>query len=125
MSDIRLDTWLWAARFFKTRSMAATAINGGKVEVNGTRSKPGKPVRPGDALRIRKEPYTFAVVVRTVSGRRGPAIEAARLYEEEEESRAERRRIADQRRLAPPPAFEGKGRPTKKDRRELDRLTDS
>ena len=92
--NTRLDKWLWAARFFKTRSAAATAITGGKVKVNGERCKPSLPARVGDTISIRKPPYEIVVVVRAVSSRRGPAKEALQLYEETQESVVKREELA-------------------------------
>jgi len=123
-SPIRLDKWLWAARFFKTRAVAAQAIAGGKVEVNDVRAKPAKLLHLGDRLRVRRGPYLYLLTVRVLSDRRGPPAQAATLYEEDPEGKAARERLAHQLRIAPPPAFEGKGRPTKRDRRELERLRD-
>jgi len=120
--SVRLDSFLWAARFFKTRSLAAQAIRAGKVEVNDARAKQAKAVRVGDRLRVRKGPYMLLVTVRAISGRRGPASEAAGLYEEDSAGKAARERLAQQLRVAPPPAYEGKGRPTKRDRRALEQL---
>lgn len=119
---MRLDKWLWAARFFKTRSLASAAVDGGHVEVNGERAKPAKNLRAGDALRIRINQTTYVVHVRGLAERRGPAAEAQRLYEETEASKQERARLAEQRRLAPTPAFEDGGRPTKRDRRDMSRV---
>ncbi|MGH7701194.1 MAG: RNA-binding S4 domain-containing protein [Gemmatimonadales bacterium] len=119
---VRIDRWLWAARFFKTRSLAAQAVAGGKVHVNGERPKPAKAVRPGDRLRVRVGPYEHDVTVRALSGRRGSARAAAALYEETPESRSGRAKLAEQLRLAPSIRYEGKGRPTKKHRRALRRL---
>src|SRR5213594_3606723 len=121
---VRLDTWLWAARFFKTRSMAASAINGGKVEVNGARAKPAKQVKPGDHLRVKKGPLLFVLQVLGVIDRRVSASLVSRLYEEDPAAKHERERLAEQLRIAPSPRYQGKGRPTKKERRELDRLSD-
>jgi len=119
---MRLDRWLWAARFFKTRSQASSAVDGGHVEVNGERAKPAKQIRVGDELRIRLNQYTHVVHVHALSERRGPAQEARQLYAETEESQRERERLAEQRRLAPPMAYEEGGRPTKRDRRDLSRF---
>lgn len=119
---IRLDRWLWAARFFKTRALASAAIAGGKVHVNGVRAKPAKQLRVGDALRMRLGPYEWLVTVRALSERRGPASEAQLLYEESADGRAERERLAEAHKIAPAPAYRGKGRPTKKDRRKLEGL---
>src|SRR5881397_3514022 len=99
---VRLDRWLWAARFFKTRVLAAAAIAAGRVEVNGARAKRAKLVAAGDQLRVR----------------RGPPAQAAALFAEDAEGRRLRERLAEQLRVAPSLRYEGKGRPTKKDRRE-------
>lgn len=119
---VRLDRWLWAARFFKTRALSAAAIAGGKVQVNGTRAKPAKQLQVGDALRIRVGPYEWHVTVRGLSERRGPPKVAQTLFEESPEGRAARERLAELHKIAPAPAYEGKGRPTKKERREIERL---
>ena len=122
---VRVDKWLWAARFFKTRSLASEAIGGGKVLVNGDRVKPAKPLRLGDEVRIRLGPYEHVVRVRGISERRGPAAVVATLYEETPESVVARAKLAEQLRMAPAAfVYEEKGRPTKRDRRELDRLRD-
>jgi ribosome-associated heat shock protein Hsp15 len=123
-NSVRLDRWLWAARFFKTRALAAAAIAGGKVHVNGTRAKPAKQLRLGDALRLRIGPYEWIVTVRELSERRGPAKTARALYDESPEGRAARERLAELHKIAPAPTYQGKGRPTKKERRELQRLED-
>lgn len=119
---VRLDRWLWAARFFKTRALAAAAVAGGKVQVNGTRAKPAKQLQVGDGLRIRVGPYEWFVTVRALSERRGPPKTALVLYEESADGRAARERLAEQHKIAPAPAYQGKGRPTKKERREIERL---
>lgn len=119
---MRLDKWLWAARFFKTRSLAASEVDGGHVELNGERAKPAKQIKVGDELRIRINQSTHVVHVRGLSERRGPAKEAQLLYEETAASRQERERLAEQRRLAPTPAYEEGGRPTKRDRRDMSRV---
>lgn len=121
---LRVDKWLWAARFFKTRSLAADAVEGGKVHVNGERVKPAKTLRVGDALAIRIGPYAWNVAVLGLSDRRGPAPEAQKLYSEGEESRLAREAVAAQVRAARPTNPLHKGRPTKKARREIDRLQD-
>ena len=119
---IRLDKWLWAARFFKTRSLAAEAIEGGKVELNSERAKRAKGVQPGDMVRVRVGPYLHEVVVRALSERRGPASEAALLYEETEESRKGRERMALQlKSVTHDFAFE-RGKPSKKERRDIHRF---
>ena len=125
MDSVRLDKWLWAARFFKTRSLATDAIAGGKVDVNGDRAKPAKAVKPGDEIRLRVGPYEHILIVRELGERRGPASVAQTLYEETEASRAERERLAAQLKMAPAAfVYEEKGRPTKKDRRDLSRFID-
>jgi ribosome-associated heat shock protein Hsp15 len=119
---VRLDTWLWAARLCKTRSLAADAARGGRVTVNGARAKPAKPVAPGDRIRLRQGPFEYLLTVRAVSDRRGPARGAAELYAEDEAGRERRRRLAEQHRLAAASFAHGEGKPTKKQRRELRRL---
>jgi ribosome-associated heat shock protein Hsp15 len=122
-NSVRIDKWLWAARFFKTRSLATEAVAGGKVEVNGDRAKPAKTVKPGDEIRVRLAPYEHILIVRALGERRGPASVAQTLYEETAESTAERHRLAEQLRLAPAAfVYEERGRPTKKDRRELSKF---
>jgi ribosome-associated heat shock protein Hsp15 len=118
---VRLDKWLWAARFFKTRTLAAEAIAGGKVQVNGERAKRARPLQVGDEVRVRHGPYEYLVVVRALSARRGPAAEASELYEERPESRAARETLALQLKSAPPAFVYEQGRPTKRDRREMER----
>ena len=119
---VRLDKWLWAARFYKTRALAAEAIAGGKVQVNGDRVKRAKPVQEGDEIRIRQGPYEHLIVVRGLSERRGPATAAASLYEERPESIAAREAMALQLKTMHAAFVPDKGRPTKRDRREIDRL---
>jgi len=124
-NSVRVDKWLWAARFFKTRSLATEAVAGGKVEVNGERAKPAKSVKPGDEIRLRVPPYEHILIVRALAERRGPASVAHGLYEETEASAAERLRFAEQLRMAPAAfVFEERGRPTKKDRRELTKFVE-
>jgi ribosome-associated heat shock protein Hsp15 len=119
---VRIDRWLWAARFYKTRSLATEAVNGGKVEVNGERAKPARLIRVGDAVRVRQPPLEWQLVVRGLADRRGPAAVAQGLYEETAESGATRQRVQAQLRVVQPLfVYEEKGRPTKKDRRMLDR----
>lgn len=119
---MRVDKWLWAARFFKTRSQASAEVDAGHVELNGERAKSAKQLRVGDQLRIRTHQTTYVIDVRQLSERRGPATEARLLYEETEDSRKERERLAELRRLAPTPAYEEGGRPTKRDRRDTTRF---
>ena len=122
---VRIDKWLWAARFFKTRSLAVDAIAAGKVEVNGERVKPARPLQIGDVVNVRLGPYVHVVRVRGISERRGPATVAATLYEETPESVAARAKLAEQLRMAPAAfVYEEKGRPTKRDRRDIDRFRD-
>jgi ribosome-associated heat shock protein Hsp15 len=120
---MRLDKWLWAARFYKTRSLAQQAIAGSRVKVNGERVKPSHDLKTGDSLSIRVGEYEWAVVVKGLSERRGPAVQARLLYEETTASRAERERRMDIRRFSPEPAASIKGRPTKKNRRDLEDWT--
>jgi len=115
---LRLDKWLWAARFFKTRSLAQQAIAAGKVKLNEARVKPAHDVRVGDAIVLRE----WHVHVKALSDRRGPAEEARKLYEETAEGRAERQRREDLRRWGAEPARDLKGRPTKRDRRLQEKL---
>ena len=120
---LRLDKWLWAARFFKTRALAVEAIEKHRVRVNGQPVKPVREVRPGDELELAQGPVLKTVVVRAISGVRGPAPQAALLYEENPDSVARRLAQAEQRRLAPEPALDlSEGRPTKRDRRHMDAL---
>ena len=112
----RIDKWLWAARFFKTRSMAATAVDGGKVKWNGQQVKPARELKPGDEIDVVAGEVRWTVIVRGLNGQRRPAPEARLLYEETAESAARRRRQEEMeiRRLAPTPGADLKGRPTKK-----------
>ncbi|MBI5277284.1 MAG: RNA-binding S4 domain-containing protein [Burkholderiales bacterium] len=121
MDRLRIDKWLWAARFYKTRGLATEAIDKGRVEVNGQVVKPAREVKPGDTVAMRREGVTRTVVVKGISYMRGPAPVAQQLYEETAESIAARERAAEQRRLAPEPSLAIEhGRPTKRGRRELD-----
>lgn len=123
MSAVRIDKWLWAARFFKTRALATDAVLGGHVHLNGARVKPAKDVRAGDVLQIRIGTIEWVVSVLGVAEKRGPASVAQTLYEETNESREARERQRLQRKLAPPPLGADLGaRPTKQDRRRLDAL---
>ena len=123
LGRLRIDKWLWAARFYRTRSLAARAVEGGKVKLNGERAKPGKGVRPGDRLEVRSGELQWEIEVRAVALRRGPAAEAARLYAESEQSRARRERMIAMRRAGPHSAHDTHGRPTKRDRRMIRRFT--
>lgn len=119
---MRIDKWLWVARFFKTRSLAQQALAGGRVQLNGERTKRAHEVRIGDSVDVRVGDWRWQVAVRALSERRGPAEEARKLYEETAESRAERERRRDLRRWGAEPAAALKGRPTKRDRRRLENL---
>ena len=124
MDKIRIDKWLWAARFYKTRSLSADEIERGRVQLNGQTTKPAREVKPGDTIRVRQGEVERTVVVRGLSGQRGPAPVAQALYEETAESVAARAALAERRRLAPEPAMaQTHGRPTKRQRRELDEAT--
>ena len=121
MDKLRIDKWLWAARFYKTRTLAVEEIVKGRVEVNGQEVKPAREVKVGDTVSLRQGPVKRIVMVKGLSGMRGPAPVAQQLYEETPESVAARERAAEQRRLAPEPAHSiEQGRPTKRGRRELD-----
>ena len=120
---MRLDKWLWAARFFKTRSLAQQAIDSGRVTLNEHRIKPSHVLRISDFVVIRVGDLAWRIEVKLLSERRGPASEARKLYEETDESRAERERRIELRRWSAEPAADIKGRPTKRDRRRLEGLT--
>ncbi len=120
---LRLDKWLWAARFFKTRALASEAVDGGKVHLNGARVKPAHAVRPGDRLEIRRGFDEFEVFVRALSDMRGPAALAQALYEETEASRARREADAERRRLLAAANPRPESRPDKKSRRRIVRFT--
>jgi ribosome-associated heat shock protein Hsp15 len=119
---IRVDKWLWAARFYKTRALSAEAVEGGKVQLNGERVKPAKVLKAGDVLVIRNGPYAWEITIAVLSDRRGSATEAAKLYEESPASRKAREQAAAtikaERQSNPFP----KGRPTKKQRRQIHRF---
>ncbi len=120
---VRLDKWLWTARFFKTRTLAAEAVTGGKVHADGQRTKPSHRVRIGQTLRIQRGLDEYTLVVMGLSGQRGPAKEAILLYQETAESQQQRERLAEQRRaqslLNPQPSL----RPSKQDRRRIVQFT--
>jgi ribosome-associated heat shock protein Hsp15 len=123
---IRLDKWLWAARFYKTRGLSSDEIDKGRVQVNGQQAKPAKEVKIGDTLEIRNGPVLRTVVVRALSGVRGPAPVAALLFEETPDSLAQRLAQAESRKLAPEPALAlQQGRPTKRDRRDMQALREA
>ena len=121
MDAVRLDKWLWAARLFKTRALAAEAIAGGKVQVNGARAKRAKALRAGDRVRVRQGPLEYQLTVRALSERRGPPADAALLYEEDPVAKRARETLAAELTQLPAPLYRGKGRPTKKERRDIDR----
>lgn len=125
MSDepLRIDKWLWAARFFKTRSLAAKAVDGGKVRLNGEGAKPSRELKAGDELAIRIGDLEWVVEVKGLSRQRGPAPQAALLYAEREDGRERRLAAVALRKVQQHPAAGVKGRPTKKDRRQLRRFT--
>lgn len=118
---VRIDKWLWAARFFKTRSLASDAVDGGKVHLNGQRAKSARPLKPGDKLQIRRGTEQMEVVVLELSSSRGPAASAQNLYEETAESRVQREAEAERRRMTPQ-ALHPPGRPDKRSRRKIIRF---
>ena len=123
MDKLRIDKWLWAARFFKTRSLACDEIDKGRVQVNGAAVKPAREIKAGDSVQLRSGAVTRIVTVLAISDKRGPAPQAALLYQETAESIAQRQLAAEQRRLAPEPALTlTQGRPTKRDRRDGEKL---
>lgn len=122
-APVRIDKFLWAARFFKTRTLATDAVDGGRVKVNGERVKPARAVKPGDVLIVPMGWDDAEVVVRAVSDKRGNATVAQTLYEETPQSMTERARRAENRKLAREPAQDIRARPTKRDRRQLDKLS--
>ncbi len=122
----RLDKWLWAARFFKTRQLAIDAINAGHVDLNGDRVKPSKTIKPGDSVHWRKPPVEYHLIVKAVAEKRGSATIAKTLFDESVDSVTAREKVVAELRDMPPPLF--RGRPTKKDRRTLEqwqRIADS
>ncbi|MDO9224720.1 MAG: RNA-binding S4 domain-containing protein [Pseudomonadota bacterium] len=122
---VRLDKWLWAARFYKTRALAHEAIENGRARLEGERVKPGREVRVGDVLTLRLNDLEWVVTVRQLSERRGPASEARLLYAESEDSQAARLAAIEQRRLMVEPGGDIRGRPSKKNMRLIHRFTDS
>ena len=121
-APVRIDKWLWAARLVKTRALAAAAVTGGRVHVNGEAVRPSRKVRPGDRLELTQGGPRICVIVTGTAERRGPAAVAAQLYEETDESREARELHIAQRRGARPPSAELGGRPTKRDRRRYEKL---
>lgn len=120
--SLRVDKWLWAARFFKTRSLASEAVSGGKVKLNGAATKPAREIKVGDKLEIANGETRWTVTVQALSDRRGPAPEARLLYEESPDSIAAREAERDSRKFIQDPAADLHGRPTKRDRRQIDRF---
>ena len=123
MEKLRIDKWLWAARFYKTRSLATEEIDKGRVRINDTEVKPAKEVKVGDSVVLRQGPVTRTLVVRGISDKRGGAPAAQLLYAELEASIKLREQLAEQHRLEPANSQEH-GRPTKRDRRSIDKVTD-
>ncbi len=121
-ASVRLDRWLWAARLFKTRALASDGVDGGRVQVNGERVKRAKHIHVGDQIRMRRGPYEYRLTVRALSERRGPAKDAATLYEEDAMTKTAREKLAQQMRALPTDFHDGKGRPTKKQRRKIDQF---
>lgn len=128
LESMRLDKWLWCARFYKTRSLAVEEIGRGRVTVNGSHAKAAREIHPGDTIALKQGNIPKEVIVRGLSGMRGPAPVAQTLYEETAQSRLNREQLAEQRRLAPEPAAalaaQHTGRPTKRDRRDIERMRD-
>jgi ribosome-associated heat shock protein Hsp15 len=123
MNSLRIDKWLWAARFYKTRSLATEDIHKGRVEVNAQAIKPARELKVGDTVAMRQGPVTRTVVVQALSAQRGPAPVAQQLYEETVESRQAKETAAEQRHLGTEPAHSREaGRPTKRDRREIEKV---
>jgi ribosome-associated heat shock protein Hsp15 len=122
MAGVRIDKWLWAARFFKTRALAARACELGRIESNGQQAKPARDVRVSDLLQIRNDSGTFQVEVLLLSEMRGPAAVAQTLYRETDASRELRQKLAEERKAMPPLDTWPEGRPSKRDRREINRL---
>lgn len=125
MDSVRVDKWLWAARFFKTRSLATEAVDGGRVQLNGLRVKPAKEVRRGDRIDLTIGNMRWELTVEELADKRGPAPEARKLYRESEASEAARQRQIEELRLRVEPALDLHGRPTKRDRRRIDRWRES
>jgi ribosome-associated heat shock protein Hsp15 len=124
MTRVRIDKWLWAARFFKTRAIASHACDLGRIESNGVSAKPAREVRTGDMLRIKNDSGDFEVEVLVVSEMRGPAAVAQTLYRETEASRELRQKLAEERKAMPHPEALREGKPSKRDRRQIHRFRD-
>ena len=125
IAPLRLDKWLWCARFYKTRSTASEALKTGKVMINGDRAKPSKTVRPGDVLNIRKGPYKYTITLLSLAKTRKSAADASLLYEESPESMKERELLASQLKAEAAMSPSSKGRPSKKDRRSIIKFRNS
>ena len=121
-SSVRLDKWLWAARFFKTRSIAREAVSGGKVHLNGNRAKPGRSLNIGDELRIQRGEEEYTITIIELSVRRGPAVVARTLYEESEENRTRREQLTEERKLEHQKSAARVRRPDKRERRKIVRF---
>ena len=124
MDKLRIDKWLWAARFYKTRGLATEEVDKGRVRVNDADVKPAKEVKPGDTIALRQGPVTRVVVVLSISDKRGGAPQAQLMYQETEASVLQRQQLAEQRRLEPASTQEH-GRPTKRDRRSIDKANNT
>ena len=122
MDPVRIDKWLWAARLVKTRALAVDAIRGGRVKVNGQPAKPSKDVKPGDEIEFSAGVIRLTATIRGTAERRLGAAEATKLYEETEESRTERERRIAEMRMIRPQGVDRNARPTKRERREMERL---
>jgi ribosome-associated heat shock protein Hsp15 len=125
LTSLRIDKWLWAARFFKTRSLATAAVHAGRVRVNGSTVKPARELHPGDTLEVAIEAVRWTITVRGLNDQRRPAGEAQQLYEETPESSARRAALKETQRLAPTPGSDLRGRPTKKARRQIRGFNDA
>ena len=125
LTSLRIDKWLWAARFFKTRSLATEAIHAGHIKLNGSSVKPARDLHPGDTLELAIGDVKWTIVVRDLNDQRRPAGEAQQLYAETPESSARRATIKEAQRLAPTPGSDLRGRPTKKARRQIRGFNDS
>ena len=123
INTIRIDKWLWAARFFKTRSLASEAIKGGKIVINNQKAKPSRNISISDQLKIKKGLFTYEITVKGLSKNRGPASEAIKLYEESEDSVISRQKLAEQLKAESATRPATPGRPSKRDRRNIIRFT--
>ncbi|MFK8068230.1 MAG: RNA-binding S4 domain-containing protein [Gammaproteobacteria bacterium] len=123
IKELRIDKWLWSARFFKTRNLASDAIKGGKIDINGARAKPSKNIKIDDQLKIRRGPFIYEVSVKALSKHRGPASQAAKLYEESDHSISSREKLAEQLKAESALRPATPGRPSKRDRRSIIRFT--